>query len=286
MKIVVTGGLGKLGTWVVRDLVAGSGDRDAHEVTVFDRVAAHPDRAVPGVRYVTGDIEDLGQVVGVLAGADAAAHLAAVRNPRFTTNDVTYRTNVIGTFNVHEAAYRLGVCRVVSAGSQDILGWGYRQRDFEPDYLPVDEDHPVRPQDAYGVSKEAGEAIARAYARKGLETIVLRPNRVMTPDELHLLRDDGGTRPDRFLLYSYVDVRDCAAAFRLALERPIPSGTVLFIVADDTASAEPLAEALPRYLPAVTEMARHLTGTRAAISNARAKQVLGWQPRYSWRAPG
>jgi nucleoside-diphosphate-sugar epimerase len=167
MRILVTGGLGKLGSWVVKELIDRSDGRQAHEVTVLDQAPVAPNRALPGVCYLTGDIEDLGQVMGAAAGMDAIAHLAAVRNPRFTTSDVTFRINAMGTFNVHEAAFRLGVRRVVSAGSQDILGWGYRDVDFEPDYLPVDEDHPVRPQDPYGLSKETGEAIARSYARKG-----------------------------------------------------------------------------------------------------------------------
>ena len=79
---------------------------------------------------------------------------------------MTYQTNVVGTFNVHHAAFRLGVKRVVSASSNAIVGWSYSER-FMPDYLPIDEDHPLRPEDVYGLSKEIGETIARSYARKG-----------------------------------------------------------------------------------------------------------------------
>jgi nucleoside-diphosphate-sugar epimerase len=286
VKVVVTGGLGKIGHWVVNELVSSAEGQAPYEVVVFDRVPGPqqgPFQQGP-VRYVFGDTLDLGQVMGVLAGAEAVVHLAALPAPRYTTDDVTFRTNVLGTFNVHEAAHRLGIRRVVSASSTAILGWVYRERDFLPEYLPVDEDHPVAPQDAYGLSKQIGEDIARSYAaRSGMETVALRPPGVLTPEQLEALRADGGRRPLRFSLGDYVDVRDLATAFRLAVERPLPSGTVLFVAADDSNVPEPLAELLPRLVPEIGDLARKLTGSASGVSNARAKKLLGWQPEYSWR---
>lgn len=278
MKVVVTGGLGKAGKWVVDELLGSDGER--HRVTVFDQQPG-PDGGP--IRYVSGSVTDLGQVVSALAGCDAIIHLAAVPRPGFCANEITFGTNVLGTFNVHEAAYRLGIRRVVTASSQAILGWDYRQRDFSPEYLPVDENHPIRPQDPYGLSKEVSEAIARSYARKGLETVVLRPNAIVTPDQLEEIARAGGRKPESFRLCSYIDARDFATACRLAVERPVKPGTVLFIVADDTIVAEPLCELLPKLMPGLERVASALTGTTPAISNARAKQVLGWQPKYSWR---
>jgi nucleoside-diphosphate-sugar epimerase len=277
MKVLVTGGLGKAGSWVVRELLEAN---RKHQVTVLDQ---QPGPEAGPVRYIPGSVADLGQVLGALAGCDAVIHLAAVPRPGFCANEVTFGTNVLGTFNVHEAAYRLGIRRVVTAGSQAILGWDYRQRDFPPEYLPVDEDHPVRPQDPYGLSKEVGEAIARSYARKGLETVVLRPNAIVTPDQLEEIARSGGRTPDSFRLCSYIDARDFAAACRLAVEQPVEPGTVLFIVADDTIVGEPLCQLLPKLMPGLERVASGIGGTSPAISNARAKEVLGWQPKYSWR---
>ncbi len=284
MRIVVTGGLGKIGQWVVKELTSNA--EQQREVIVFDRVPGPqqgPFQQGP-VRYVTGDVLDLGQVLGVLAGADAVVHLAAYPAPGFTTNDVTFRTNVLGTFNLHEAAWRLGIRRVVSASSTAVLGWVYRERQFLPEYLPVDEDHPIAPQDVYGLSKQIGEDIARSYAHKcGMETVMLRPPGVLTPEQLEELRAAGGRRPARFSLCDYVDLRDLASAFRLAVERPLSGGTALFVVADDSNAPEPLSVLLPRLLPEIGDRAKNLTGTASGTSNARAKKVLGWQPRYSWR---
>ena len=290
MKVVVTGGCGKIGRRVVRELLDGSDGRVPHEVTVFDLDARQEQRrhrestAQESVRYLFGDIQDLGQVVGALAGADAVIHLAAIHKDGIAPNDVTFRVNVIGTFNVHEAARLTGVPRVVSTSSESVLGWDYRDREFAPKYLPIDEDHPVRPQDAYGLSKEVGESIARSYTEKcGLETVALRPPWVISPEELDQLARDGGRKPSRFILFNYIDVRDLAIAYRLAIERPISGCAVLFTAADDSCVAEPLNLLLPRLSPSIGDLARDLTGSRPSVSNARAKKLLGWSPQRSWR---
>ena len=183
MKILVTGGVGKVGQWVVRDLLDGG----AHQVTVFDRLPG-PERGP--VKYLVGDVQDLGQVIEAMADVEAVIHLAAIHNPNIATASVTYQTNVVGTFNVHHAAFRLGIKRVVSASSNAIVGWSYGEH-FVPDYLPIDEDHPLRPEDVYGLSKQIGETIAQSYSRKGLETIMLRPSGVVTPEELEHIKKRG-----------------------------------------------------------------------------------------------
>ncbi|MSP37080.1 MAG: NAD(P)-dependent oxidoreductase [Deltaproteobacteria bacterium] len=274
MKILVTGGQGKVGRFVVQELV-----NSGHDVTVLDRIPG-PER--DPVKYLIGDIEDLGQVMEAMAGNHAVIHLAAVHSPNIATTPVVYRTNVIGTFNAHHAAFRLGVKRVVSASSNAIVGWSYSEK-FMPDYLPIDEAHPLRPEDAYGLSKEIGETIARSYARKGLETVSLRPSGVVAPEELEEMKKAGGRKPAGFQAYSYIDARDLAVAFRLAVERPVPGGTVMFVVADDSTLAEPLCDLYPRVRPAIGDRARGLTGSKGVYANARAKELLGWQPIHTWR---
>jgi nucleoside-diphosphate-sugar epimerase len=280
MKVVVTGGCGILGRPVVEALASHGADADPLEVTVVDQVSV---AEVPGVTYIRADIRDLGQVYGALAGADAVIHLAAIRRPGIVTDDVVFETNVTGTFNIHEAAWRLGVPKVISTSSEAALGWDYRRTDFAPEFLPIDESHPLRPQDAYGLSKKVGEEIAESYAARGMSTLVLRPPWIVAPDVLEQLRVDGGRRLDRFATASYVDVRDLAEAYRLALTADARSGEKLFVVADDTSIAEPLSTFMPRMLPAIGAMAQSLTGSRPAVSNARARASLGWAPTRSWR---
>ena len=112
---------------------------------------------------------------------------------------------------------------------------------------------------------------------------MLRPSGVITPEELKQIKKDGGRRPTGFQAYSYIDARDLAVAFRLAVERSIPSGTVLFVVADDSTVAEPLCDLYPRVMPSIGDKARSLTGNKGSYSNARAKNLLGWQAVHSWR---
>ena len=283
MKVVVTGGSGKIGRWVARELVSDAGGSTPHEVTVFDR-AKTPD--YDGARFLPGDIQVLGQVFGVLAGADAVIHLAGIPTHSVAPNEDTFRINAMGTFNVHEAAWRLGIGRVVTASSEAVLGWapGAMVREFAPDYLPIDEDHRFGAQDAYGLSKIAAEAIARSYTAKcGMETVVLRPPWVVSPEEMRSLHETGGVTPTRFGLFHYVDARDLAEAFRSAIETPLTGCHVLFTGSGESTVDEPLCTLYPRLMPALGDTARGLTGVRSSVSNDRARKILGWTLKRSWR---
>jgi nucleoside-diphosphate-sugar epimerase len=150
----------------------------------------------------------------------------------------------------------------------------------------MDEDHPLWPQDAYGLSKAAGELIARSYsARGGLETVVLRPAPIKVPAQMDAMQRNNGDATIKFNLFNYVDIRDLAEAYRLAVERPAVGGVVLFLCADDSAVGEPLCTVFPRLMPATAALAAPLTGSRPSVLNTRAKGILGWQPRHSWRPP-
>ena len=113
--------------------------------------------------------------------------------------------------------------------------------------------------------------------------MVIRPSGVVTPEALEEIRRTGGRETTEWREYSYIEVRDLAVAFRLAVERSVPGGTVMFVVADDSTVAEPLSDVLPRVNPAIGDRASGLTGTQSVFTNAKAREVLGWKPRHSWR---
>jgi nucleoside-diphosphate-sugar epimerase len=251
-----------------------------HEVVIFDRVAP----TTAGARWVAGDIQDLGDVISAARGADAIVHLAGIPQPGFGPDATLFRVNALGAFNVHEAAFILGIRRVVSSSSAAVMGYAYRTREVIPEYLPIDEAHPPGGQDVYSMSKLCLEQIARTYSlRCDMETIVLRPPQVYLPDGMERLHRQGGATPTRFDPFAYVDVRDLGRAYRCAVETPGLGHECVFVTADDSAVAEPLAELLPRLLPEIREKAKALTGTQPGISNARAKRVLRWEPRHTWR---
>ena len=283
MNVVVTGGSGKAGRSLVEELASDRRRNARHEVLVFDQTAMPQPE---GVRYLPGDIQDLGQVYGALAGADAVIHLAGIHTHSIASNEVTFQVNAMGTFNVHEAAWRLGIARVVTMSSEAVLGWapGSWEREHVPAYLPIDEAHPIGAQDAYGLSKIACEAVARSYTAKcGMETVIIRPPWIVSPEEMDGLRDSGGVTPTRFGLYHYIDARDLATACRAAIELPLAGSHTLFVGSGESTVAEPLSTLYPKLMPAIGDTASGLTGTRASVSTERARALLDWTPTRSWR---
>jgi nucleoside-diphosphate-sugar epimerase len=281
MRIVVTGGAGRIGRWVVRELVGRQ-----HEVTVFDRV---PPAELPvGVEYKLGDCEDLGGVYDVLRGHDAVIHLAAIPSNRVHPYPTVFRTNVISTYNVGEAAGRLGLRKLVAASSINALGITMAERPFNPTYLPIDEEHPRLAQDAYSLTKLIDEEILAAlHRRTGIQTVAIRPPLMLYGDPA----TEGASVRDRLdrpesiarVMWVYCDVRDLATGFRLAVEDETLDSETFFITADEALALEPLSELLPRHFPGLEEMARGLTGTTPAVTSAKAKRLLGYQPKHSWR---
>jgi nucleoside-diphosphate-sugar epimerase len=277
MRVVVTGGAGRIGTWLVRELAP------RHELVVFDRVA--PTDLPAGVTYKLGDCDDLGAVYDVLRGADAVVHLAAIPSNQFHPYPTVFRTNVVGTYNVGEAAGRLGLRTVVAASSINALGMTMAERPMAPLRVPIDENHPRRPQDAYSLSKLVDEETMLAlHRRTGLRTISIRPPLVVLPERYpQLLAELGDPAIRHRVFWSYCDVRDLAVGFRLALEDETLEQDTFFITADDALAREPLATLLPRFYPDTAEMASAIQGADPVVVSTRAKRLLGYRPTHTWR---
>ena len=277
MRLLVTGGSGRLGRWVVEEL------RGDHEVVVAGLEDTPPPDAVrPGVRYEQADLTDAEAVARVAEGAEAIVHLAAIPSPLGREPEDVFANNMTSTFNVVEAAIRQDARKVIYSSSGSALGFAFRFRDMVPDYMPMDEEHPLRPQDAYGLSKWLGEEILEAATRRsGIRTIVLRPTSVIGPEDyaerVPRMLDNGGG------ILAYVDARDFARAVRAALDDTEIEHDRFFITADDAMSREPLATAFPRRFPGSEAACAGLTGTEGPISCAKAKRMLGYRPRHSWR---
>lgn len=276
-SVVVTGGSGHTGRHVVEHLVA-------HGYRVLNVDTARPERDISPYRLV--DLEDLGQVYGCLAGADAVVHLAAIPRPVFHTGDVVFRTNVMTLFNVLEAAANLGIQRVVYASSISVLGFPFFYRAFSPRYAPIDEDHPKLPQDPYALSKYLGEEMAAAFVRRsGMTVVSLRLAWIHTPEtfkqQLIPLWDDpaGGASN----LWSYVDARDAAQACRLALEADLSGHEAFFITAPNTFMKTPTAELVRRFYPE-TEVRPGLDNTQSMLSTAKAARLLGYRAQHTWES--
>jgi nucleoside-diphosphate-sugar epimerase len=274
-KILVTGGSGKAGQWVVPDLLARG-----YEVINADQ------RPSDQAHTFQVDLTDLGQVFGVVEGKDAILHLAAIPWAGEHTVEVVFRNNVMTTFNILQAACVLGVKKVVLAGSESALGFPFFFRRFSPHYLPIDEDHPLLAQDAYGLSKIAIEELGKGFARRDPEMSILslRLSYILTPqdyaDELEAAWKD--ERRNEFNLWAYVDARDVAQACRLALEYPRPGFDAFYIAAPDTLMRQPTLELVEQCYPGVERIADGFSGCRSPLDCSRADKILGYKAQYTW----
>ena len=281
MKVVVSGGSGKVGRAVLRDLL-----EHGHEVLNVDRVAPDPATAAPAP-FLPADVCDYGQALEALSGAEvlpgveAVVHLAAVPSPFHATPDVTFATNIRSTHAVFSAATRLGLKRVVWASSETTLGLPF---ETPPDYAPVDERHPLRPESSYALSKVLGEEMARQFSRwSGIPFIGLRFSNVMERAdyaEFPTYWDDPQAR--RWNLWGYVDESHAAQAVRQALSVTASGADAFIIAAADTVMKRPSRELMAEVYPGVT-VADSVSGTDTLLAIDKARSVLGYEPAFSWR---
>jgi nucleoside-diphosphate-sugar epimerase len=271
-KIVVTGASGKAGRAVVRTLL----EHD-HAVLSVD-VVSPSDSSAPSL---LADLTEYGQTVECLAGQDAVVHLAAIPASGIHTEETTFRTNMLSTYNVFEAARLLGLQRVVWASSETIFGLPFERE--QPAYAPIDEDHPAYPESSYALSKVLSEELGRQLQRwTGTPYVALRFSNIMEPHDYEGFPsywDDPSLR--RWNLWGYVDARDVAESCRLALEADV--GAEHFIVAAaDTVMSRPSRELMAEVYPAAPY--RPTPGDfDTLLSIDKARRLLGYEPRWSWR---
>ena len=278
MKVVVTGGSGLAGFAVVSRLLEAG-----YAVTSIDR--RPPPRPVVDYRLV--DCEDLGQVYGACAGAEAIVHLAAIPRPIHHTPDQVFQTNMMATFNIFEAAALFKIPRVVYISSMSVLGLPFSYRPIRYAYFPIDEEHPGAPQDAYALSKALGEDIAKAFVRRmaGILSVAsLRFPWIHSPEtfkaEVRPFQEDpalGAT-----VLWAYIDTRDVARACQLALEADITGHEAFYASAKDT-FAEAATASLAREFYAEATMKSLISGNQSLFDYTKAKAALGYQPLYTWK---
>ena len=282
MKVVVTGSRGKVGRAAVQAFVDAG-----HEVTGVDLVRPVFDAGVvvPG-RYVMADLTDAGSAYAVTAGADAVVHVAAIPQPTANPPHVVFQTNLMSTFNLVEAAVRFGVPRFVYVSSESIVGNFFPERPFLPDYLPMDEEHRLLPQDPYALSKAFGEQLMDAAVRRSdMRVISIRPSTVHNADnyESNLgkqVRDPSNLSAN---FWSYIDADDLADALVLAAQSDLPGHEVFYIAAADNAGGHDFAEVLHRYYGDQVELRPLDRVDASGISTAKARRLLGWTAKRSWR---
>jgi nucleoside-diphosphate-sugar epimerase len=279
--IVVTGGSGKAGRACVNELLA-----HGYELCNIDLVSGG-NESVP---FSQVDLTDFGQTMAALSGIDervhkvtGIVHLAAIPAPGRAPNHVTFETNTISTYNVFEAARQLQIKNIVWASSETVLGLPF---EIPPPYVPIDEEYPGRPETAYSLSKLVGEEIAKQFCRwdPELKIIGLRLSNVMSPEDyarFPSFQDDARKR--KWNVWSYIDARDAAQAFRLALEADVKGAEVFIIANADTVMLRDNKALLAEVFPNVPQ--RGTFGPNDSLfSIEKARRILKYEPKYSWRS--
>ncbi|NDK31896.1 NAD-dependent epimerase/dehydratase family protein [Nesterenkonia haasae] len=289
-RIIITGGSGRLGRSVVEGFVEAGFD-----VTSVDRNV--PPSPAKGVDYRTVDLLDAeatGELFTDLA-PEAVISLAAIAVPFSAPEDVILKTNAGIAHNVTAAAVSGGAKAVIIASSPSIMGYG-APTGWVPPRLPLDEDVKPEPWHAYGLSKYVAEQVASLFAQQTSEVkfISFRPCYVIAPEEwAGAPTQQGHTVKDRLdqpelsavAMFNYVDARDVTDFLITALANidQVDNGAVFFVGAQDALARRPLAELVPEQFPELAHLAEGLTGDSPAFSVQKAKEVLGWEAKRSWR---
>jgi nucleoside-diphosphate-sugar epimerase len=280
MRVLVTGGNGKLGRAVVSELID-----HGHEVWVCDRVL----RPESPVRQSRVELTDYGQALEVISergamwpGTDAVVHLAAIAAVGEATESRLFANNVIASFNVFQAARHAGIRNVVWASSETLLGTPH---EVPPPYLPVDEEYPPRPNGIYPLVKDLEEEMALQMCRwdAALKMVGLRFSNIMAGsdyDKLASYHADPALR--RRGLWAYIDTRDGAQAVRLALEWQATGRHIFVISNSDSVMDRPTPSLVARFFPDVP-LKRPVGEFESLQSSDKAKRILGYEPRHSWR---
>jgi UDP-glucose 4-epimerase len=283
MRILVTGARGKVGAATVAALLDAG-----HDVTASDLAPAVFERPEAGApAYVQADLTDAGEAFAAVRGHDAVIHAAAIPDPTHHAHHRVFENNLMATFNALEAAVRFGVPRFVNVSSETVPGFFFPDRPFLPDYAPVDEEHPARPQDPYALAKHFGEQLMDAAVRRSdIRCLSIRPSWVQWEGNYERnigpsLRDPTGLESGG--LWSYIDVYDLADALRLAAESDVPGHEVLYIASPDNHVGRPLAELIRAHHGDAIELRELEREDASGISCAKARRLLGYAPSRSWR---
>ena len=276
-RVVVTGGSGRLGRHVLREL--------GKHYDVINADLAVDNGVYP---YVQTDIMKFEGLLTATRGADAVCHIAGIDYDREVPANEFVRVNALGSWHVLQAAAENSVGKVILTSSVAACGLSEMRPDWLPLYLPIDEEHESRPVHAYGVSKLLLEQMGASFARgAAMSVICLRPVTVLVRDSV---RDymNFVAAPDRRWLFYYVTGEDVARAFTLALQADAPPFEVFFLSAADTSRPEPTLDWYARRvgrLPDIVDLQLYQENPRASVfSSDKARRLLGWTPTSDYFA--
>jgi len=289
-RVVFTGGSGKAGKHVVPYLLNKGYDILNVDLKPLQHV---------GVKNLTADLTDSGQTFNALsthfdfdgydqghvpAKPDAVVHFAAIPRVLLEPDNKTFTVNVTSTYNVIEAAMKLGIRKVIIASSETTYGVCFAEGDRDYHSFPLEENYDIDPMDSYGLSKVVNEKTARAFSERFKADIyALRIGNVIEPHEYDRFPGFMAKPLTRKRnAWSYIDARDLGQIVHLCLEKE-GLGFQVFNAVNDTITAyQPTSEFLKKHCPK-TPHSRALVGDEAPLSNRKIREVLGFKEEHNWR---
>ena len=283
MRIAITGGAGNVGGFVVDELAD-----HGHVPVIIDAAFPHISQVAPRHRLNIrrAAMTDLGQAISAVEGCEAVIHLAAIPHPYWDSRPKVFLHNLSCLYNVLEAARLNGIAKVVTASSDSALGFSFAYNFFQPDYFPIDEEHPLRPQDPYCLSKAVGEDICRSFGRAcGMSAVSLRFCRVLRPDAYNDVVGTAHRDPEsaRSQMWTGIDVRDVARACRMAADQDGLACEALFITSSQTYMEIPTRELMATYYPDARDRYEGDDPYFSPFDNSKTRRLLGWEPKHHWR---
>jgi nucleoside-diphosphate-sugar epimerase len=276
MRLLVTGGSGLIGRYIVDFLAL------QHSVEILD-IKAPIRQDLP---FHSVDILNLDAVCKTITGFDAVVHLAGIPHPLNDPAEKVFRVNTIGTYNVLEACATNGISKFIFMSSESTLGFAFSTKRILPLYIPIDEQHPIQPQDPYGLSKAVGEMLCAGFTdRTGMQTICLRAPWIWVPEEREIqLYRQLITEYPRWSknLWAYIHVLDVARAIQCALVMKISQiHYVFYICANENWVGIESRELLEKFYPEVCDIRNGFSDKMSLINGNKAKQELGFEPKYT-----
>ena len=290
-RIFFTGGTGKAGKHVISYLI-----EQGHSIMNVDLTPLNH----PGVDNLIADITDSGQMFNAMSSYaglaelesgngvpkfDAVVHFAAVPRILIKPDNETFRINTIGTYNVIEAAVKLGIKKIIIASSETTYGICFSDGKTNPKSLPLEEDYDVDPMDSYGLSKVVNEKTARSFQRRsGSDIYALRIGNVIEPHEYAELFPHYFNYPElrRRNAFCYIDARDLGQIVDLCLKKDGLEYQIFNAGNDHNGAVIPSKELAAKFFPNVP-ITRELGEHEALFSNRKIREVLGFVEQHNWQ---
>ena len=284
-KIFVTGGSGKAGKHLIQYLL-----EKGYSVVNADLVPL----VMNGVDNINLDITDSGQVFNALSGYanipelklgegiknfKTVVHLAAIPRILVKPDNETFRINTLGTYNVMEAATKLGIKKIIFASSETTYGFCFAQGNPIPKWLPIEEDYETSPTDSYGLSKVLNEKTGEAFQKRtGIDIYALRIGNIIEPDEYHRFEEFCENPSIRLRnLFNYIDARDLAQAIELCIKKDGLGYEVFNVTHNINSVRITTEEIIKKFFPNV-KTRREMEKYESILSSKKIRDILGFKP--------